>query len=365
MKIRELELNGSYYDMGFQHGTAYKKDIIAMTKSRVELSMDKNWTGRELSKEKIFSLAEACIVEHKKYSPELMEESKGMAAATGLSVAELIIAGGFTDFIDLVYNTGDSGKNAANPRANNCTAFLIPKNKSANKQGYYGQTWDMHESARDFVILLKARPNQKPNFLAFTTMGCLGMIGLNEHGISVGINNISVNNGQVGVTWPFVVRKILEQNSLEDALKAITSAKLAGAHNYLIMDGQSNAYNVEALPDRVVVSKLEDEAFVHTNHCLYDSTKEVERERVEEMILSSDNRFDKAKQILNKNNISLADLQALTAEPGTICETSKAPYFVETCGAAIIQPATRKFWAVWGKPSQNEYEEFSLSREAN
>ncbi len=361
MKIRELELNGSYFDMGFQHGKAYKKDIITMTKKRVELSMDKNWTGRELSRESVFELAQACIREHENYSPELMQEIEGMASATGLSVAELIIAGGFTDFIDLIYNSEGQTASAAKPMANNCTAFLVPKNKSANNHGYYGQTWDMHESARDYVILIKAKPLKKPKYLTFSTVGCLAMIGLNEHGISVGINNISVTNGQPGVTWPFVVRKILEQDSLENAVQAITNAKLAGAHNYLIMDKYSNAFNVEALPDRAVATKLEKEAIVHTNHCLYDSTKEVERDRVKEMILSSDNRFKKASEILEANDITVADLQELSREPSAICETSKAPYFVETCGAVIMQPARQKLWAVWGKPTENEYEEFGFN----
>ena len=48
-----------------------------------------------------------------------------------------------------------------------------------------------------------------PDFLTFTVTGCIGMIGMNSAGITVGVNNLMATDGQIGVTWPFVVRKIL------------------------------------------------------------------------------------------------------------------------------------------------------------
>ncbi|HHO56763.1 MAG TPA: hypothetical protein ENK21_10265, partial [Trueperaceae bacterium] len=73
MKIRELNISGSHFDMGYQHGQEYKEDIIRMTAERVALSSDQYWTGQELSKKAVFELAEACIIEHEKYNPDLLE----------------------------------------------------------------------------------------------------------------------------------------------------------------------------------------------------------------------------------------------------------------------------------------------------
>ncbi|HHO55050.1 MAG TPA: hypothetical protein ENK21_01570 [Trueperaceae bacterium] len=193
-------------------------------------------------------------------------------------------------------------------------------------------------------------------------MGCLGMIGLNSEGIAIGINNLSSTNGKIGVTWPFIVRDVLEQSSLPSALNSITRANLAGAHNYLIMDSHSNGYNIEAMPDKAIITKLETDAVIHTNHCLISETKKLERERTEESIESSTNRYNKASEILAKDNISLEDLQELTREPSAICTISKPPSHVETCGAAIIEPARGKFWALWGLPSKNEFEEFDIPK---
>ncbi|MCI0713128.1 MAG: hypothetical protein L0154_23435, partial [Chloroflexi bacterium] len=53
----------------------------------------------------------------------IMAELRGMSDATGIGVAELIIAGGFTDFVDVVYNALDT-KPEVPIYGNECTAWL-------------------------------------------------------------------------------------------------------------------------------------------------------------------------------------------------------------------------------------------------
>jgi hypothetical protein len=56
--------------------------------------------------------------------------------------------------------------------------------------------------------------------------------------------------------------------------------------------------------------------------------------------------------------ITLERLMALTRDPVAICHRSQPPFHVESSGAAIMRPATDELWAVWGLPSENEYEAF-------
>ena len=360
-KIRVLELSGSPFEMGYQHGATYKEAIVAFAQERVHLSGDPKWAGQELSKEEVLSLAEACVNEHERYAPHLVEELHGVGEATGLSLAELVIVGGFTDFIDVVHNAQARREpSLAYAGADNCTAFLVPNNKAVEARGFYGQTWDMHDSATPNIIMLRGTPQDKPNFLVFTTVGCVGMIGMNSAGVAVGINNLGGADGQVGVTWPFVVRKMLEQTSAEDALACITSAKLAGAHNYLIMDKAGEGYSVEAMPSETHVTKLGDAPLVHTNHCLYDETRAVQRERPPASQTSSEARLAQGYHLLEKEDVDETDLQALTRDPKAVCVTSVPPLHIETCGAAIMRPASGDFWAVWGLPSENAYEHFNV-----
>ena len=358
-RIRILEISGTPYEMGYRHGETYADAIRMFTEERVRLSSSEHWTGRNLSQAQVLALAEACLDEHRAYAPELVEELQGIADATGLGLAELVIMNGFTDFIDVVYNVGER---VAQPGrvADNCTAFLVPDSATADGHGFFGQTWDMHATATPYVLLLHGKPADSPAFLSYTITGCVGMIGMNEAGIAVGINNLSGGDGQIGVTWPFVIRKILAQETLDEALECLTTAKLAGAHNYLLFDKHGRGYNIEAMSTHQHIDELEGEVIVHTNHCLIQRNINVERERTPESQANSEDRHAHANELLGQRPVTEDTLMALTRNEDSICRRPEPPMHVESCGAAIMRPATGDFWAVWGLPSENEYERITL-----
>jgi len=360
-RLRLLDLSGSPYAMGYAHGLAYRDDIRRYTLDRVALAGSPGWTGgRGMDRAGVLALAEACVAEHEAYAPDLMEEVRGTADATGLSVAELVITNGFTDFIDLVY--AETQRRVATPQtADDCTAFLVPDSRSADGQGFYGQTWDMHDDSTEFVILLRGKPDKGPGYLAFSITGCVGMIGMNDAGIAIGINNLLGGDGQVGVTWPFVVRKALQQTEIDAALACITEAKLAGAHNYMLFDANGRGYNVEAMSTHCAVTPLHGEPIVHTNHCLVPPTIQRSRPRAASSQASSEARLAEAQTLLSAGQVTVDDLIALT-RTDTICVRATPPLHIESCGAAIMRPATGDFWAVWGLPAENEYEHFQIER---
>ncbi|MCB0180858.1 MAG: hypothetical protein KDI62_21690 [Anaerolineae bacterium] len=365
-KFRVLELSGSPFEMGYRHGQAYADQIPELAEERVRLSSDKKWTGRTLARAEVLALGRACLPYHEAYAPALMAELRGMSQATGVGLPELVILNGFTDFIDTVYNTDpvvQSSPAPAHPGADNCTAFIVSPDATVDGYGFYGQTWDMHDTATPFVILLRGKPAGGLSFLTMTIVGCVGMIGMNEAGIAVGVNNILGGDGQVGVTWPFVVRQVLAQDNIDAALACITEAKLAGAHNYMLIDAHGRGYNVEAMASRCHVQEVAHGSMVHTNHCLLPRNIEVERERLPQSRLSSETRLSVAQNRLDSGHITLDDLVALTrnhdASSG-ICVHAEEPMWIESCSAAIMRPATHEMWAVWGNPCQNEYERFAV-----
>ena len=100
---------------------------------------------------------------------------------------------------------------------------------------------------------------------------------------------------------------------------------------------------------------------MHTNHMLDPSTQVVEAERPTELVASSTARQRRAEELLAGNGLTEEDLMALTRDDDAICQISTAPFHIESCGAAIMRPATLDFWAVWGLPKDNPYEHFSLA----
>ena len=134
-KIRLLEISGSPFQMGHQHGLAYPQEIKELAEDRLHLSSSKHWTGKQLSRQEVLSLAEACLSYHQAYAPELMDELRGTSQATGVGLAELVILNGFTDFIDTGFE-----------------AVIVSANDELIDKGWVGQRLD-----RKFLSYLKTR----------------------------------------------------------------------------------------------------------------------------------------------------------------------------------------------------------------
>lgn len=375
-----LTLAGAPRAVGRAHGAALAGAIRHFAAERVALAGDPLWSGRTMSRAAVLAVAEACVPAHRAYAADLFAELEGMAEATGLSVAELIVAGGFTDFTDTLFNleAGDADRRstattdaATAPRAtmpptatprpiDDCTACLVPAGATDDGAALYAQTWDMHATAAEHVVLLDIAPDDGPRALVFTSAGCLGMIGLNAAGVVVGINNLAGADGRIGVTWPFVVRRALQASSAAGALRCITEAPLAGAHNYLVLDAAGDGYNVEAFPSACHVTPLAASPLVHTNHCLAPSTRAVMQIRPSDLQAASEARLARADDMLATRPITVDALIALTRDPDAICVRPKPPKDVATCGAVVARPATGEMWAIRGLPSEGEYGRFTV-----
>lgn len=362
MSIPVLELAGAPFDMGRRHGEAFAGAIRAYARERVRLAGSAMWVDRDVPRAEVLRLAEASLAAHRSYAPDLAEELEGLAAGAGITAAEAVVVGGFTDFIDTVYRAaGGVGVPSASAGADDCTALLLPAERSADGHALLAQTWDMHEDSTEHIVLLRGRPRNGPAFLAYTTAGCVGMIGINEAGVAVGINNLMGGDGRVGVTWPFAVRRMLQAETLEGALAALEEAPLAGGHNFLVMDASGRGANVEAMSTQREVTPLGDDAIAHTNHCLAAATHAVERPRDAASQVSSEERLARADALLDGRTVGLDDVRALLAEEPVICHRGEPPKHVGTCGAVVLRPATREMWAVRGLPSDNAFERFALA----
>jgi isopenicillin-N N-acyltransferase-like protein len=339
-ELRVLEIFGDSTDLGRGHGTECRDMIRAYLEDRLALAAEERWSGHPVGRDLILECATDTLEAHERYSPSLYGEMSALAEAADITLAEAVVVGGFTDLVDVV-----RARVGAAPTEDNCTAIIHPT------RGYLAQTWDMHASAGEFVIMLKLDPLVGPNLIAQTTAGCLGQMGLNEAGIGIGINNLT-SYGRPGVTWPFVVRKVLEQTDLDSAVEVILDADLAGGHNFLVMGPDGAGANVEAMPQSRRVTKVTEQPFVHTNHCLDGDTAEEEADRLESSVVSSDLRLELGYETVD-------DLEAFFAEPA-ISRRVDQPHEVATCGAVVIEPGRGEMRATWGVPGDHPWETFRL-----
>ncbi len=352
--IRTLDLVGSPEAIGAAHGAAFADEIRHYASDRVALVASGLWSGGPISTGDVFDIAAAMVPAHEAFDPYLHAEMVAMADAAGISVPEAIIVGGFTDFVDTV-RAVVGGEPPATVVEDDCTAVIVPDHR-ARGAGYLAQTWDMHDSATDHVVLLRIRPHDAPAARVFTTTGCLGQIGMNSEGVCVGINNLTGLDGRVGVTWPSVVRAMLATTSAAEALDVLLEADLAGAHNFLIFDRNGVGYNVEAMPSVRPVTTLGDDPLFHTNHTIDPDATAVQVRRDPPLLASSHARLDRAHELLAEGDIDTERLFALTRDNEAICQMAKEPYHIESSGAAVMRPSTGEFWACWGRPAENDYE---------
>jgi isopenicillin-N N-acyltransferase-like protein len=351
-RIRVLRLEGGPRERGLAHGRAFAEAIRHYTDERVRLAADGSWAGRPATRADVLALADAMLPAHRAYAPDLYEEMVAMAEGAGISPAEAVIVGGFTDFVDAVRARGGAPANAPpSPAAleaeqDDCTAVLSAE--------FLAQTWDMHDSATEHVVMLDVA--DAVGCLVFTTVGCLAQIGMNAAGLAIGINNLAATDGRVGVTWPFVVRRVLQCRTLAEARSAIADAPLAGGHNYLVLDATGSGFNVEAMPTHAAFEDFAGAPLVHANHCVVAETVRREAARSPSLLESSHARHARA-QVLARGPMTVEALVAFTRDP-TICRRSEPPYHVESSGAVVMRPATRELWAVWGIPEDHPFERF-------
>lgn len=338
--MRVLEVFGDSTDIGRGHGSACAEMIRRYVDDRLGLSGQEAWSGGSADRDLILSCADDLLEHHERFSESLYAEMLAMAEAAGISPQEAVAVGGFTDLVDVVRSRVGSASDE-----HNCTGIINPAT------GVFAQTWDMHASAGEFVILLKIDPMIGLDAFVQTTAGCLGQIGMNEAGIAVGINNLT-SHGKPGVTWPFVVRKALEQATLDDAISVIVDADLAGGHNYFVMGPDGDGATVEAMPRSRRVVRTNGKPLVHANNCLYPETSAEEAPRLADWVENS-------KERLRIGEDKAHDLESFFADP-TISRRATDPAEVATCGAVIIEPAQRRMKAVWGVPGDHPWETFQL-----
>lgn len=355
--IRIVDLAGTPEAMGFAHGHGYAEEIRQYTAERVELVSEGLWSGGPMKPSDVIDLAESMLPAHESHSPRLYSEMVALADAAGISAAEAVVVGGFTDFVDTVRAVVD-GAHPETVIVDDCTAAIVPDHR-AGGSGYMAQTWDMHASATEHVILLRIKPDDAPAALVFTTTGALGQMGMNELGVCVGINNLTATDGTCGVTWTQVVRDALEQSSADEARDAILEADLAGGHNFLVFDAEGVGYNIEAMPSARPVTSVAGDALAHTNHTLADSASAVQGPRPSDLDKNSRLRLSTAQRRLDRDGVTEQDLMALTRDDA-VCQVATDPYHVESSGAVVMRPKTKDFWAVWGLPSMNEFQHVEL-----
>lgn len=341
----EYTIGDSYLQWGQQHGETYADAINDLCQTRKDLMLQKN----PALKENLVKLAQLQLQVTKDFSLDLYNELKGISEGSNQEIEDIVILNNYTDFRDIILP--DEG----------CST-IYSQTASGNLAG---QTWDMHSSAKKYVSVMKV-PNKSGEFdILFSLVGCLGMMGVNSHGLFIGVNNVNTLNAKAGLIWPALVRKTLEQETLTDMREVLTNAPVTSGHNYLIAD-KDNAEHWEISPDfkDCVLKSSEDKHIYHTNHCLTDKADLYEDKN------SISSTTHARHDLLDKNVEKVTDFVSFTnllksheGFPKSICShfESGAQDPSMTCGGATYNFQTKDFHLWRGcKEYDDNYVEYNL-----
>lgn len=245
---------------GQMHGEQFRAGIKELAEIRRELMLAKNPRLRT----KLQELSDAQWATSSAYAPSLMEEVQGIVDGSGLTQLDLVILNNYTDFRDI--QLPEEG----------CSTVHIQNEHHT----LAGQTWDMHRSAKDYMCVIHAPATEhSPEMLSLSLVGCLALMGINSHGLLVGVNNINTNNASAGILWPLYVRRLLREKTVSNARPLLENAPVTSGHNYIVSDeAQGEHWEVTPkLSERVgfVAPGSHGHAF-HTNHCLGPKIQEHE-----------------------------------------------------------------------------------------
>ncbi|MDP6358259.1 MAG: C45 family autoproteolytic acyltransferase/hydrolase [Planctomycetota bacterium] len=347
-----LEVSGSPYEMGRQHGEALP-DLIRRFIEMIMASV----TSPERSIDKILERTHKVIPLLEEHCPNLLEEIRGLAAGANISFEEAV----------LLQLRGE----VANIPDGDCTTYAISGTGTSAGQLLIGQNSDMGEDQEEVGIVLKLIPESGPRILMWTFAGHLGYHGMNSEGVAHFANALGG-----GPKWKFglshypLKRMMLEQRTVKEVLALFDSYPVASSGNYVLSGGCRNYCNVEVTPEGyAAIGPGEDGFIAHTNHFLgspWACTENYERSTKD-----SFPRLNRMRSLIQSRfgQIEISDVKEFLSDhdngPASICrhthehEGSEGGSGKTVC-ALIAEPEAGKMHVCKGNPCRGRFRSFEV-----
>lgn len=365
--IRVIDLAGSSYDIGRQHGEILKDDIRDFYDSIWEIHKANN-PGLKAESSELIGFCGRNTGFIREYSAELFEELQGIADGSGLSVGQIIYLNSFLELEDL--RAPGLGGRLLSGGLWGCTTFNVLPEASVEGKCLIGQTFDMEKYYSRFNVLLRITPRSGPKMIVYSFAGVLGLNGMNSKGIGSVINKVVAADAAPGVIFPVIMRTLLAQERIGDALGSAVFAPRASGIIYQLADNNGVAFCAETSTSRYELLPLSG-AMAHTNHYVESSMKELETPG---WLTHGGSfvRYQVANRFLQANlgKIDVELLMNLTRDhtnyPRSICahgsegEDEKVAF--HTVAAMVMNLSEPCLWACHGNPCVNSYERVTFSK---
>jgi isopenicillin-N N-acyltransferase-like protein len=314
-----IEVAGSSYEMGYQHGTQAAELIERHIRWITKL------TGMPRASLAGRAMGFAPLVQA--LSPSLMDEVHGLADGACISLGEALLC--------------QVRAEAAHISEGGCTVFALTGSATADGQPLAGQNLDLEPEYADIAILLHVKPNDgRPRALMLTFAGQVGYNGMNQYGLAHFNASLYDYEWRLAAPRQLLRRVMLEKRTVGECVDLLARQRACSAANIVLCDGQGHLADVEIRPEGIALFTGDHpDCRLHTNHYLTAEFAAYESGFVPD----SRPRLARLRELVQQNwgNIGVDTLKAMLADhqgsPAGICRHGASGW--HSIAGCIAEPA--------------------------
>lgn len=333
------------YERGTQYGQQARNEIGLC----VETYRSRFAGTRNLSWERAQEIGRSFIPYIKERMPDMLDELRGIADGAQAELDDLMVLNCRYEILHF-------------PHENECTAFALQREATANGHVYVGQNWDNRPTLLPHSLLLHITEEESGRkILGLTEAGQLIRTGFTSSGVGQCSNSLrsSLDVQGAGIPSTFVRRKLLTMDHLEDIVTLIRQAPRSVSVNYCIASRENKAADIEAVPGQPVRFEPEHGIVTHANHLLVNrdldisTAKRFRGERLYELLMRRVGGIttEYIMECLSDHEGYPQSLCSHKTEDGKLWQTNASLIYDLDEGRA---------WVCYGPPCEGEYKEYRL-----
>ncbi|MBI4670244.1 MAG: hypothetical protein HY741_01070 [Chloroflexi bacterium] len=369
-----IETRGTHYEVGHQIGVAAREHLRAM---HAETCAEYRSTWQQLLR-----ASAPFVAATQQRLPNVLEEMRGVAAGAEIPFDDLFLM----SVEELLYEevrglevrnwkleVGDTRSSPALPTPSPVTRHPSPPKgcsdlAAAPPATRDGHVWlahnnDLGASSRAHLFVTRFRVTGEPEILAVTVGGWFISIGMNHAGVSLTGNQLNANDSRAGVPRLLIVRDILAQTNLDDALASALMPERASSYNNIIGSQDRRIVNAEgsATAAAVTWAHTDDGIIAHTNHYLAPEMLHLEADAAHRNMSASRcaRALDYAQKYRGHIDFEICArlLRDHVYAPWSVCKHAGQSV---TVFSAIIDLTELKLWLARGNPCENEFSLYTI-----
>lgn len=364
LPIPVIGTRGTPYEVGHQIGVAAGDALRHMHRDTLDEYGDR-WTALLEQSKPFLAITDNQL-------PKVVQEMRGCAEGAGISFDDLFLMS-IEELLyeevrgsDLVPKPPISDSNQAaerGERGKGCSDLAAAPPATRDRHVWLAHNNDLGASALPQLFVTRFCVDGEPEILAVTVGGLFISIGLNNAGISLTGNQLNANDSRVGLPRLLLVRDMLGQRNLDDALASALMPARASSYNNILASREGRIVNAEGSATSFALSWSEEHGgtLAHTNHYLHESMLPFEADARHVAMSASRcaRAFDYATKYRGQIDFDVCArfVRDHVYEPWSVCKHAGMSV---TVFSALIDLTEQKMWLTRGNPCESDFSLYML-----